>query len=31
MTPDSGIWEFRRRKRIHTHSAAMVLGRLPAA
>jgi len=23
MTPDSGIWEFRGRKRIHTHSAAM--------
>jgi len=23
MTPDSGIWEFRGRKRVHTHSAAM--------
>jgi GH15 family glucan-1,4-alpha-glucosidase len=23
MTPDAGIWEFRGRKRIHTHSAAM--------
>jgi GH15 family glucan-1,4-alpha-glucosidase len=23
LTPDSGIWEFRGRKRIHTHSAAM--------
>src|SRR5262249_61406796 len=23
MTPDSGIWGFRGRKRIHTHSAAM--------
>jgi GH15 family glucan-1,4-alpha-glucosidase len=23
MTPDAGIWEYRGRKRIHTHSAAM--------
>jgi GH15 family glucan-1,4-alpha-glucosidase len=23
LTPDSGIWEFRGRKRVHTHSAAM--------
>jgi GH15 family glucan-1,4-alpha-glucosidase len=23
MTPDSGIWEYRGRKRVHTHSAAM--------
>jgi GH15 family glucan-1,4-alpha-glucosidase len=23
LTPDAGIWEFRGRKRIHTHSAAM--------
>ena len=23
MTPDAGIWEFRGRKRVHTHSAAM--------
>lgn len=23
LTPDSGIWEYRRKKRVHTHSAAM--------
>ena len=31
LEPDAGIWEFRGRKRIHTHSGAMCWAGLSAA